>query len=104
LQGGEVAAGLGAVADGAERDGDAEVAAGESAQVAGCAGADDQRPEQNGGEHEPDREQRPHGGALVVGELAEDPHRAERGRGGETEEDAGGRHGTDPAYSKLQQR
>ena len=38
------------------------------------------------------RGRRPDGRALAVGELAEDPHRAERGRGGEAEDDAGGGH------------
>jgi hypothetical protein len=42
--------------------------------------------------------------ALVVGELAEDRHRAERDGGCETEEGAGGWHEPHPDSSKLQKR
>ena len=56
-----------------------------------------EQPEQRGGEHEPGGQQRADGRALVVGELAEDSHRAERGGGGEAEEGAGGGHAADPA-------
>ena len=57
------------------------------------AGGEHQHPEERGGEHEADREQRPHRGALLVGELAEDPHGAEGDRGGQADEgtDAHGR-------------
>jgi hypothetical protein len=58
------------------------------------ARAGHQRPEQRRGEHEPDGDQRADGRALVVGELAEDAHRAEGGRGSEADEGAGGGHGT----------
>ena len=58
--------------------------------------AEHEQPEHRGGEHEAGGQERAHGRALVVGELAEDPHRAERGRGGEAEEDAGGGHAAHP--------
>ena len=44
------------------------------------------RPEQRRGDREPHRQQRSDRRALVVGELAEDRHRAEGGAGGEAEE------------------
>ncbi len=92
LERGEVRARLGAVADGAERERDADVAPGHRPYATGRAGGEEREPEEQRGEDEAPREERPDGRALAVRELAEDPHRAERGRGGETEDDAGGRH------------
>ena len=57
--------------------------------------ASDQPPEQRGGEHEADGEQRPDRRALLVGELAEDPHGAEGDGGGEAEQ------GTDGAWRSI---
>jgi hypothetical protein len=89
----EVAAGLGAVADGAEREAGEDVAAGQRAQGAGAARAGGDQPEERGREHEARGQQRADVRTLPVGELAEDPHRAERGGGGEAQEGAGGGHG-----------
>ena len=61
---------------------------GYSAQAADAARDRQQQPEQRGREREPDGEQRADARTLVVGELAEDPHRAERGGGGEAQEGA----------------
>ena len=93
LEGAEEGAGLGAVADAAERQGDGDVPARESAQPARRARGGHQHPEQRGGHDEPHGQQRTDGRALVVGELAEDRHPAERDRGGEAEEGADGGHG-----------
>ena len=57
------------------------------------AGREHQSPEERGGEHEASGEERPHRGALLVGELAEDPHGAERGGGGEAEKGSRSGHG-----------
>jgi hypothetical protein len=93
LQGGEVGPGLRAVAHGAQRERDADVAPGQQAHLARGARRDHQRPEERGREQEADGEQGADGGALVVGELAEDPHRAEGDGGGEADEGAAGGHG-----------
>jgi hypothetical protein len=85
---GEVAAGLERVAARAEREAESEVAGLERADLAGRAAGEEEEPEEPGRHDEPEGEQGADARALVVGELAEDRHRAERGGGGDAEEGA----------------
>ena len=83
------------------------VSLGEAGATVYCTGRSTrgaEHPEQPRREHEPDGQQRADGRPVLVGELAEHAHRAERGGGDEAERGAGAAHRGHPVDGKLHDR